>query len=179
KRGGHYPVLTGHTLTGLGTTSTSQCITSFTVPLLRLSGKTSVLFEPLTHHTPDVVALVRIGMIGTGNGLESQVMRGLCQLREHGGQALKGHHRLRFRRPDHDQQWTLDVGDMPQNVILLLRSILFDKNLGSDQQGYGIEGVDQGIWLATVKMLLRLGRKALELLAGVESGIGRIRKPGW
>src|SRR5262249_1038930 len=117
-------------------------------------------------------------MIGAGNGREGQVVCGLCQLREQGWQALKGHHRLRFRRPDHDQQWTLDVGDMPQNVIFLLRSILLDKNLGSDQQGYGIEGVDQGIWLATIKMLLRLASKARDLLAVVESGVGRIRKPG-
>ena len=116
-------------------------------------------------------------MIGAGNGREGQVGRGRCQLREQGWQALKGHHRLRFCRPYHDQQRTPDVGDMLQNVVFLLGSVLLNEDLGSHQKRYGINSVDQGPWLATVKMLLCLGRDACELFAALESGVSGIRKP--
>jgi hypothetical protein len=86
---------------------------------------------------------------------------------------------LRFCRPYHDQQRTPDVGDMLQNVVFLQGSILLNEDLGSHRERYGIDGVDQGPWLATVKMLLCLGRDACELLAAPESGVSGIRKPRW
>jgi hypothetical protein len=36
--------------------------------------------------------------------------------------------------------WTL--GDMIQDVVLLLGTILLDEDLGRDQEGDGIDGVD-------------------------------------
>src|SRR5215470_15110867 len=118
-------------------------------------------------------------MIGARDRGEGQVVYSPSQLLKQGWQALKGHHRLRFCSPYHDQQWTLDLRDMPQNVVGLLWSILLHKNLGSHQQGDGIDGVDEGIRLAMVNILLRLSSHALELLSTSESGIRRIGKPWW
>src|SRR4029453_14149521 len=119
-----------------------------------------------------------IGMIGTGNRGKGQVIHRPSQLLKQGWQALKGHHRLRFCSSYHNQQGTLDLRDMPQNIVSLLWSILLHKHLGSHQQGDGIDGVDKGIWMAMVYMLLRLGSHALELLCAIESGVSRIGKPG-
>src|SRR2546427_7203646 len=120
-----------------------------------------------------------IGMIGAGDRGEGHVVHGPSQLLKQGWQALKGHHRLRFCSPYHDQQGTLDLRDMPQNVVGLLWSILLHKNPGSHQQGYGIDGVDEGIRLTAVNILLCLGSHALELLCAIESSVSRIGKPWW
>src|ERR1043166_2465321 len=113
-------------------------------------------------------------MIGARDRGEGHVVHSPSQLLKQGRQALKGHHGLRFCSPYYDQQGTLDLRDMPQNVVGLLWSILLHKNLGSHQQGDGIEGVDEGIRLTAVHMLLRLGSHALELLCAIESGVRRI-----
>src|SRR5437016_1757383 len=120
-----------------------------------------------------------IGMVGTEDRGEGQVIHSPSQLLKQGWQALKGHHCLRFCRPYHDQQGTLDLRDMPQNVVGLLWSILLHKNLGSHQQRDGIDGVDEGIRLTAVHMLLCLGSHALELLRAIESSVSRIGKPWW
>jgi hypothetical protein len=59
--------------------------------------------------------------------------------------------------------WTL--GDMIQDVVLLLGTILLDEDLGRDQEGDGIDGVDQSRRMARGNILLRLGGDVLEGLS--------------
>ena len=93
-------------------------------------------------------------------------------------QALEGHHRLRLRCPHHDEQRTLDLGDMLQDVVFLLGTILLKEDLSRDQEGDGIDGVDQGLRMARVNMLLRLGSDLLEGLSWLDGCVSRIGEPG-
>ena len=54
---------------------------------------------------------------------------------------------------------------MLQDVVLLLGTILLDEDLGRDQEGDGIDGIDQSRRMASVNILLRLGGDVLEGLS--------------
>src|SRR5215510_3612679 len=67
---------------------------------------------------------------------------------------------------------------MLHDIVFFLWAVFLDEDFGRHQEGDGKDGVDQGLWMARVNILLRLGGDLLEHLSWLEGSVSRIRESG-